>query len=72
MFEKLLEAKNFSSVKSLRDEVGVIFDPILKPWSGPNKDNTIQLLQAKIDIADTAGKEQMMKWFITRISPILK
>ena len=32
IFEKLLEAKNFQSVKSLRDEVGVIFDPILKPW----------------------------------------
>ena len=60
LFEKLLDAKNFQSTKALRDEVEVIFDPILLPWKGRNKSDCIQLLNDKIAIADAAGKDAVL------------
>ena len=60
LFVHLLAAKNFGNVKALRDEVGMIIDPILNPWSGKNTSYAKSLLENKIDIAAQAGKDETM------------
>jgi len=72
LFEKLLDAKNFQNVKALRDEIECIFDPILKPWKGKNTSDCIQLLNDKILIASSAGKDAVLKWYIDKVSSLFK
>ena len=51
LFSKLMDAKNFQNMSSIRDEVACIFNSILKPWNGINQDNCLKMLDDKIGIA---------------------
>ena len=71
MFEKLLKAKNFKNMALLREETSEVFKPILHHWQGPVAENTHYLLETKIAIAASAGKDALMSWYLERVRPLL-
>ena len=72
IFDKLINAKNFSNKKVLRDEAQILFEAIFKPWKGELTEITKRNVKTKINYADAAGRNRIFDWNINVVSPALK
>lgn len=72
IYEKLGNSRNFQKLAPLRKEVKSIISEILADWKGPNKDRCLDMLDQKIEVAGTEGRDETLQLYINIIGPILK